>query len=103
MFNLLVAGSGWADTRDTLPLDQVIEYTDQEVAAKFQGDGALNRSALISLPALFMAESSDQGDPVARVGTITRARVNGREIVLDYIYDPTVPPLTNNRIKSLSQ
>ncbi|MFH1766684.1 MAG: hypothetical protein ABH826_01165 [Patescibacteria group bacterium] len=85
-----------------MSLERVLEHTDQELVSKFKQDGALNLQALISLPTLFMSESFDNGNQVARVGRITSARIAGRDISLEYYYDLSIPPLTNNRIKQFS-
>jgi hypothetical protein len=65
-------------------------------------DGQLNLQSLLTLPTLFMEETSGRGDQIARVGTITRARVQGREIVLEYTYDATLPPILNKALKEFS-
>jgi hypothetical protein len=46
---------------------------------------------------------SGRGDQVARVGTITRVRISGRDLVLEYLYDPLLPPLTNTRVKEFAE
>lgn len=102
MFNLLVSGSGWADARDTIPEGRALEYTEQHLIQKFKPEGQLDLPALISLPTLFLEESSARGDQVARVGTITRARISGRDVVLEYAYDPAIPPFTNNKLEGFA-
>ena len=102
MFNLLVNGAGWAGARDTIPEGRVFEYTEPHLVEQFRPKGKLALPELISLPALFLGESSHSTNPTARVGTITRARVSGREIVLEYAYDSSVPALTNNLIKQFA-
>jgi hypothetical protein len=98
LFNLLVSGGGWAADRDTLPASRALEYTEQRLVDRFQAAGQFDLQALLSLPALFLEESSGRGEQVAPVGTITRARVFGREISLEYIFDQSIPPLTNSRL-----
>lgn len=102
MFNLLVSGSGWADARDTMTEGRALEYTELNLMEIFKPGGQLDFPALISLPTLFLEESSGRGDQAARVGTITRARISGRDIVLEYTYDPAVPPLTNNWLEQFA-
>src|SRR5882762_9738257 len=87
MFNLLVNAGGWADTRDKLPVGRALEHTEQHLIERFKPGGQLDLPLLIALPALFLEESSDRGNQVARVGTITRARVSGRDLLLEYAYD----------------
>lgn len=61
------------------------------------GDGETpNIAKLTDLPCLFMREGVD--DEIAHVGTITRPRVAGRELVFEYSFDPEVPPLANRVI-----
>jgi hypothetical protein len=102
MFNLLVKYRSWADGRDTMPSGRVFECTDEALVAKFKPGGRLDLTALATLPALFVQETSGQQDQVARVGTITRARLNGGDLVLDYTYDLTIPPVPNKILKSFA-
>ena len=102
MYNLLVSGSGWGERRDTMPLGRILEYTEPHVVEQFKPEGVLDIEQLIRLPSLFMAETSREDDPVARVGTITRAMVVGRDIRLEYFYDSDIPPLTNSRIAAFA-
>jgi hypothetical protein len=102
VFNLLVSGSGWGDARDTMPEGRALEHTEQGLVKKFKPGGQLDLPALTSLPTLFLEESSPSGDQVARVGTITRARISGRDIVLDYAYDSAIPLFTNNLLKGFA-
>lgn len=95
MFNLLVKGNGWAVHRDTMYGERTFEYTEQHLIDRFRPDGQLDLTALTVLPTLFVEETSGRGDHVARVGMITRARMTGRDIALEYAYDPTVPPINN--------
>lgn len=98
MFNLLVSGGGWASERDTLPASRVLEYTEDYVRARYRPDGQLDLQNLLTLPALFLEETSGRGEQIVRVGTITKARVHGREIALEYFFEPSIPPLSNRRL-----
>ena len=102
MFNLLVSGSGWANAHDTMPEGRALEYTQQYLRDQFRPNDQLDFAALLALPTLFMEESSGRGDQIARVGTITRARLSGRDIVLEYTYDPATPPLLNSVLKGFA-
>jgi hypothetical protein len=99
MYNLLVRGAGWSargrdqQGRDTFGLDRIFEATEAEISAAYHDDQRLAFDRLLRLPCLFMAEGRDRGE--ARVGTIVRARVSGRDVMLDYVYDADVPPLAN--------
>lgn len=102
MFNLLVSGSGWADARDTMPSGRAFEYTDAALDARFRPKGTYDFAALSRLPTLFLEESSGPKNQVARAGRILTARLNGRDIALEYVYDPSVPPLTNAVLESFA-
>ena len=103
MFNLLVRGAGWnPDGRDTMPLERVFEHTEEAVIRQFRGDGEETRyDRLLWLPCVFLAEGTD--DEQARVGRIVRARPSGRDMALEYVFDPGVPPLTNAAIRAVQQ
>jgi hypothetical protein len=103
MFNLLISGSGWADDRDTMPSGRAFEYTNDGLVERFKPNGKLDFAALIQLPTLFMEESSRAKNQVARVGRILSARESGRDIALEYVYDQSVPPLTNSAIEAFAQ
>ncbi len=102
MFNLLVRGSGWSGVRDTMPHGRVFEYTEPHVKKYFLSNGNIDLNALVSLPTVFLEETYGDGNQVVRIGTITRARVSGHDIVIEYAYDPTIPPLTNSQLQSLA-
>ena len=98
MFNLLMQGVPWDEEgRDTVSAGRIFEYTDDEVAASFKGDGdKILLEKLMRLPCIFMEEGN--GEQLARVGTITRARAAGRDIAIEYTYDLSIPPLLNSTI-----
>jgi hypothetical protein len=99
MFNLLVKFQPWGDGRDSIPSGRVFEYTDDSLDARFKPGGQLDLVALAALPTLFVQETSGQQDQVARVGTITRARLNNsRDVVLDYNYDLAIPAIPNKTL-----
>lgn len=100
MYNLLVRGAGWAPGRDTMPIDRVLEFTDPTLAARFRTDHRVAFASLIEFPALFMEESSAGTDPVAHVGTISRATPTGRDVVLSYSYDLRVSALLNSTLET---
>jgi hypothetical protein len=102
MFNLLVAGRGWADGRDSIIVERLFEYTDAEVTARFKPGGQIDLRALAALPALLLAESDGTPDQIARLATITKARLSGRDVILEYTFDPDVPPITNTALETLA-
>lgn len=103
MFNLLISGSGWAESRDTMPIDRVFEYTDTSIKEKFRAnDGTLNLDALSSIPCLFLQETFGDRSRTVRVGTIIRAIISGSDVSIEYFFDPSIPPLTNQVIEDLA-
>jgi len=101
MFNLLVKSQSWGDGRDTIPDGRAFEYTEQSLVERFKPGGQLDLVALAALPTLFVQETSGQNAQVARVGTITRARINGRNILLEYTYDLGIPAVPNRPCRDL--
>jgi hypothetical protein len=101
MFNLIVKGDAWAaNGRDTILASRVFESTEQELVLKFKPGGQLDVPLLSALPTLFLQEG--QGAEIARVGSITRARIVGREISLDYTFDLGVPSLLNSYLHAIA-
>jgi hypothetical protein len=56
----------------------------------------------MTIPAIFVEESSADETEVARVGTITQAAVADRYIALEYVYDPLVPKISNMFLKNVA-
>lgn len=88
--------SSWDAGRGTLALSRLFEYTDPEIAAKFKSGDKILFDELKQLPCLFMQEGI--GDQLARVGTITRARISDKEVLIDYRYENDIPPILNSTI-----
>lgn len=99
MFNLIVNGAGWEEGRDTFLASRVFEGTDANLVQRFRPNGQLDVAALIALPTIF-AEEGD-GDEIARVGTINRIREDGRDLVIDFTYDPRLPGIRNRQLLNL--
>jgi hypothetical protein len=99
LFNLIVKSSGWAEGLDTFSGGRVFEYTEQPLVDRFKPAGQLDLAALITLPTVFVQETFGQGDQIARIGTILRAHMSGRDVALEYVYDPGVPPIPNRHFQ----
>jgi hypothetical protein len=102
MFNLLVKYSGWANGRDTIALSRLFEYTDDGIQDDYQSNGKVDFDNLMTLPAVFAQETQPSSDQIVQVGTIYRARIVGTDIQLEYVFDPTVPVITNAMLETLS-
>jgi hypothetical protein len=101
MFNLIVSGVGWQDGRDTFPTARVFEHTDDALVARFAPNRQLDLNQLMALPTLFAQEGRDA--EIARVGTITRLRQVGRDLMLEFAYDMQVAPIQNRSLIEMAQ
>jgi hypothetical protein len=100
MFNMIVKYSAWEGGHDEFSAGRVFEYTGDHLVARFKPDGQLDFRALAALPTLFVQESSGQGNEIARVGTITRARLLGPNVMLDYTYDLGISGIPNKALQA---
>lgn len=103
MYQLLVSGNGWNDTSDTMCAGRVFEYTDPSLESRLKPNGELQLDLLRSIPALFMSETQGRGTQTARVGMLHSVRRTGTNYALEYVYDPTIPPITNATLTRLSR
>jgi hypothetical protein len=101
LFNLLVKFSAWAEGgRDTFPVGRLFEYTDQALIEEFKPAGNLDLQLLSELPTLFVQETSGQQDQVAHIGRITRARINGPNLAIEYNYEIGIPSVPNSVLQA---
>jgi len=91
LYNLLVKYSEWEGGRETMLLSRLFECAEDSIAALFKDDNSVLLDELIQLPCIFMREG--EGDELARVGTITRARIVGNEVAFDYTFELDILPL----------
>jgi hypothetical protein len=99
VFNLLVRSSPWGQSRDTVDIGRIFEYTADDVAASFKGsDEKPLFDKLIRLPCLFMQEGRQ--DELAYVGRITNASIVGRQVSIEYTFERDLPSLLNSTIYS---
>lgn len=96
MFNLLMFNVDWSSGRATVPMGRMFEYTDDHITEQFRRDGDVLLDRLTSLPCLFCEEGTT--DEPAYVGQINRARISGRDVVLEISFDAEVPPMQNRAI-----
>lgn len=100
MFSLIVKGTAWADGQDRFPASRVFEYTDAQLEARFKPNGIVDFAALSQLPTVFVEETSGRGDQVARVGRLVGGHAVNHELLLEYIYDSSIPPITNRHFQT---
>jgi hypothetical protein len=96
LFNLLIQFGPWNGFRETVSPARLFEYTDDALAASFKDGDRPLLDKLIRLPCLFMSEG--KGDQLAHVGIINRARIVGSNILIEYTFEPDIPPLLNSTI-----
>ncbi|MGA3332705.1 MAG: hypothetical protein ABSC62_00930 [Terracidiphilus sp.] len=102
MFNLLVKYNPWGGVRDSVPLGRILEYTSDTVQLEFKTNGTINFDALSKLPCLFAEESTGAESQVARVGTIFRCELVGRQVNIEYGLDPGVAPIPQGLLRDLA-
>ncbi|MDE0666526.1 MAG: hypothetical protein OXH67_13100 [Acidimicrobiaceae bacterium] len=103
MFNLLIKGGGWSPSgRDILDADRLFEYTHDAVKQRFDTSAGPDLDALTRLPAVFMSETWErpENDRLARVGSLTEARMGNAQINLRYVYDQYIPPIPSSTVMS---
>lgn len=103
MYNLLVKGNGWSESRDDMDSSRVFEYTEEYLREQFKTNGNVDFNSLVKLPCLFMQETwHDESQHNARVGAIINAVKSGGNIKIEYAFDSSIPPLTNQQIKEVA-
>jgi hypothetical protein len=103
VFNLLVKYGPWGDGRDVVHLGRMMEYTDDVLINKFRPNNQLDVEALITLPCLFVEETTGANDQVARVGKIFRTRTNRGELTIDFSYEQGISPIPQPILQSLAR
>ena len=103
LYNLLVKGNGWSDSRDEMDCSRVFEYTEDYLKERFRTGDRIDIDNLIRLPCLFMQETWHDGSQQnARVGTITNAVKSGGVFKLEYAFDNLIPPLSNEQLLEIA-
>ena len=112
MYNLLmVSASGyWQDDQsDNFDISRFLEYTREQIRAKYLPINSSNLAKLSSSPALFAYEfpadiSNDDDDypGVARVGHISEVRQRNNKIEYNYKFDSEIKPIPMRKLASLA-
>ncbi|OHC27071.1 MAG: hypothetical protein A2Y50_03360 [Pseudomonadales bacterium RIFCSPLOWO2_12_59_9] len=101
MFNLLVMAGGWNGRRDDVSLGRI--YIEREQEPDWKTGNLPNFDRMRTIPAIFAPETRGDGaDQFARVGEITNSRVQGGNVVVEYRYDPDIPPIPQNDLIALA-
>ena len=103
MYNLLVKSSGWNDHTDEMFCTRVFEYTESYVRDNFTLGDRVDFDKMKKFPCLFMQETRyDETQQNARVGMITSVVKSGNVFKIEYAFDNSIPPLTNQKIEDVS-
>lgn len=103
MFHLLMSGGGWEPNHSTFPAARTFEFTDDHIEALYMPSHTLDLAKVTEIPALFASETqNDDSQAPARIGRITRARLSGTDFLLDYVFDPDFPPISNATLVRLA-
>ncbi len=102
MFNLLVSydPKGWDLTPYQYDRSRVaIEYTTDEISEryKFLDDDAIKE--LMSFPAIFATEGESSA---SRIGYINKIKTKGKFVIIEYEFDPIIPPIPSGVIIGLT-
>ena len=96
MYNLLVQYMPWEGATGTVSTNRLFEHTDKVLEEQFKKGNSVLFDKLIRYPCLFMQEGTENG--LAYVGGITRTRRSDSEILIEYFFDPNIPPVPNKVI-----
>jgi len=102
LFNLLVSFNGWGDARDTIRRSRVFEHTDEKIKIRCDLSIPGSIQEITRFPALFMQEIGGPSEFQPRIGRVIDVRPQFKQVKLEYMYLPDLPPLQLNRIKELS-
>jgi hypothetical protein len=101
MFNLIVSGGLESHRRGTISSTRVLEYTENQIAAKFKSSGSLDIAAMMSLPTILMTEG--MGDDIVIIGWLSRIELRNGEYLLQYSHDHDCPRLTNADVYGMAK
>lgn len=101
MFNLLISGNPESWNSSPYEIERgrsVVEYTADEISERYKlfDDKAIRE--LKSFPCLFVVENEQRE---SRVGYITNIRLRQSSVVIDFEFDPILPPLKIGAIEDL--
>jgi hypothetical protein len=85
-----------------MPEIRTLNYTEDHIQQALTRDGRPDLQRLVGFPAVFAEETNGDPQQVARVGRIISARLVGREIQLEYSYDPLITPIRQSDLERLS-
>jgi hypothetical protein len=99
MYNLLISGNDddWNGQRFEMDISRVLEYTDDDIKAKFHSLSNEELATLISFPCIFAYETGCGKPP--KFGWITSAKKRQNRIFIDYDLVPVSPFLSEEQLQ----
>ncbi|WP_430415383.1 TIR domain-containing protein [Marinobacter adhaerens] len=101
MFNLLISGNPESWESSPYEVDRsraVVEYTANEISERYKFFDEKAIRELKSFPSLFVIENEEKE---SRIGYITNIRLRQSSVVIDFEFDPILPPLRIGAIEDL--
>jgi len=101
LFNLLISASPESWGRSPYELDRsraAVEYTANEISERYKFFDETAIEELKSFPSLFVTENEQTE---SRIGYITDIRLRRSTIVIEFEFDPDLPPLPIGAIEDL--
>lgn len=103
MFHLLVSYGGWADDHDSVSLGRCFEFTSEDLKSLFLPNGQVDLHKIKEIPALLVSEIGGTGPQIAKVAKFIDVQLRGKELHFDYVLDPAIPPIHNDKLKDLER
>jgi hypothetical protein len=102
MYNLIVtaAEGAWDKTFYKVDRSRFLEYTTDELASSFTKLTPIAVEMLKSIPCLFAYEEATGGG--MRIGTLKEIKERGRDILIEFEFDESIPPLDYDDVKPIA-
>jgi hypothetical protein len=103
MYNLIVTGAegAWANKFYKADRSRFLEFTTDELASTLKPLTPSAIEVLKSIPCLFAYEAVIGGD--MRIGRLKEIRERGRDILIEFEFDDSMPPLAYATVKPIAE
>jgi len=104
MFNFLVtyADGAWDKPSYEYPRGRFLEFTGDDIAARFRELKTAQLEALMQIPCLFAYEGTDEPMRIGRLKSV-RLRDDGRTLLVVPEMDDSIPPIPFQSIEPLQR
>ncbi len=101
MFNYIVSGNveAWEAPAYKCNKDRFLESTVPEIKEQYKNLDEATIEKIKSFPTLFTYEYQHNKD--ARIGWITSIRLKSTSLVIEYEFEPTLPPVSNSELSKV--